>query len=105
MDSDLPQLTASERCIIGLLLTEGAEKFGLQLVAEGDGALARSSIYVVLDRMQQKGLIESRAEEKVPDRPGIPRRMYKLTGKGRYAMTLHRQWQEFLRGQEALGNG
>lgn len=102
MTDDIPQLTASERCVLELLLAKKEEKFGLQLVAEGAGILARSSIYVVLDRMQQKGLIESRAEEKIPDRPGIPRRMYKVTGKGAYAMTLHRQWSEFLQGQEGL---
>src|SRR5215218_3465467 len=101
MSEEIPQLTSSERCILELLLAK-EEKFGLQLVAEGGGVLARNSIYVVLDRMQQKGLVESRAEEKSPDRPGIPRRMYKITGKGGYAMTLHRQWSEFLRGQEGL---
>lgn len=102
MSDELPQLTTSERCVLNLLLAGEDEKFGLQLVAESEGTLARSSIYVVLDRMQQKGLIESRAEEKVPDRPGIPRRMYKATGKGAYAMTLHRQWSEFLRGREGF---
>ena len=105
MSEDIPQLTASERRVLELLLENKEEKFGLQLVAEGGGTLARSSIYVVLDRMQQKGLVESRAEEKSPDRPGIPRRMYKATGKGAYAMTLHRQWSEFVRGQEGLDHG
>jgi DNA-binding PadR family transcriptional regulator len=36
----------------------------------------------MLDRMTDKGLVDSRQEDRMPGVPGIPRRLYKVTGRG-----------------------
>lgn len=95
MSEEIPRLTANEQCVLELLLEHKAEKYGLQLVEESCGVLSRNSIYVILARMQDKGLLESKPELKDPRRPGIPRRMYRATGAGVRAVNLLKQWRAF----------
>jgi DNA-binding PadR family transcriptional regulator len=95
-EEDIPRLTASEKCVLELLMKQKKERFGAQLVDESGGVLSRNSIYIVLDRMQEKGFVESRPEEKDPSRPGLPRRLYKVTGTGAYAFKLNREWATFV---------
>ena len=38
--------------------------FGLQLVEQSNGGLKRGTVYVTLGRMQDKGYVESRTEER-----------------------------------------
>jgi PadR family transcriptional regulator PadR len=75
----LPKLSATESLILDLL--RGQDMYGLQLVTESKGALKRGTVYVTLGRMEEKGLIESRAE-KEPDHSGLPRRLYRATALG-----------------------
>ena len=56
------------------------EMYGLGLVAESEGKLKRGTVYVTLGRMEEKGYIESAAEERKEG--GLPRRVYKPTGHG-----------------------
>lgn len=77
------KLPATERLILRLLLSSGrAEMYGLQLVQQSLGALPRGTIYVVLNRMQQKGLVESRQDVRRPNESGITRRLYRPTRHG-----------------------
>ena len=62
------------------LLIKGGEMFGLQLVRLVPGRLAAGTVYITLQRMEQKGFVTSRL---VDDPAGGPaRRMYRPTGKG-----------------------
>jgi DNA-binding PadR family transcriptional regulator len=80
----LPTLPGKERIVLELLLD--GSRYGLQLVAESDGALKRGTVYVTLGRMEQKGLVESRHEPANSDADAIPRRMYHITAYGRRVM-------------------
>lgn len=82
-EKDILSLTRTEETILALLMERvGAERYGLEMVEISKGALARGSIYVYLDRMTKKGLVQSRSEDPDPRRSGMPRRLYKVTGLG-----------------------
>ena len=78
----LPPLPATERLILELLVGHGREMFGLELIEASNGALKRGSIYVTLQRMSKKGLVESREEARPAPEIGIARRVYTVSGFG-----------------------
>jgi DNA-binding PadR family transcriptional regulator len=84
---DLPRLTAKERLILDLLIG-GGEMYGLELVRRAAGSLARGTVYVTLDRMEEKGFVESRREELQGGLVG-PRRLYKPTGLGQRILSAY----------------
>ena len=65
------------------------DKYGLELVAESDGELRRNAVYVLLARMEEKGLIASREEPTPIGQMGPARRVYKLAGLGQRALYAH----------------
>ena len=75
------RLSAVQAEILELLLEHG-ETYGLELVRQSNGSLKRGTIYVTLDRMEDRGFVRSRVEKKAADVPGIPRRLYQATGLG-----------------------
>lgn len=84
------RLSRTEEVILGLLVAAGKrELYGLEMVSLANGDLAQGSIYVYLDRMARKGLVESRKEDPEPNQRGIPRRMYRVTGHG---ARIYRAW-------------
>lgn len=93
--SDPPKLSRAEELILGLLIHAG-EMYGLEMVEKSDGMLARGSVYVTLERMSEKGLVNSRRENRNPGISGIPRRLYLPTGRGELA---YRNW---VRRREAM---
>jgi len=80
MDKGYPRLSGTEHLILQLLRDE--EMYGLQLVEAAGGRLKRGTVYVTLGRMQEKGYVESRPEERRPAAIGLPRRLYRPTGFG-----------------------
>lgn len=71
-----------EADVMRMLIARG-DSYGLDLVNASEGKLKRGTIYVLLDRMEDKGLIESWTEDCPTDGyVGIPRRRYRLTGAG-----------------------
>lgn len=72
-----------EQEILRALAAAERELYGLDLVAAG--AATRDSLYVVLARMEDRGLIEGREENGV-DLPRLPRRLYRITDVGRAAL-------------------
>jgi PadR family transcriptional regulator, regulatory protein PadR len=82
----LPRLSEKEYRILDLLRS-GVERFGLELVKASDGDLKRGTIYVTLNRMIEKGYLTSR-QEKSPQDPGMPRRLYTITGEGLRALRI-----------------
>ena len=66
-----------------------SEKYGLELVAGSEGLIRRNAVYVLLGRMEDKGLIEGREEATPQGESGPPRRVYKVTGHGRRCLAVH----------------
>jgi PadR family transcriptional regulator, regulatory protein PadR len=77
----LPSMSPTESLVMELL--RGRERYGLELVDASDGALKRGSVYVTLARMEEKGFVESRQEDRVQGNSGLPRRLYRATPYGR----------------------
>ena len=71
-----------------LQLLSGKEMYGLEMVKASE-RLTRGSIYVILNRMEDKGLVTSRVSEASGPRAG--RRIYAITGLGQRA---HAAWQQ-----------
>jgi len=82
------------------LLVEEPGSYGLQLVERSDGLVKRGTVYVTLDRMEQKGLITSKKEAR-PTHSGLPRRMYSPTGYGAKLLALQEE-AYLLRGRRSV---
>jgi DNA-binding PadR family transcriptional regulator len=76
----------------------GREMFGLQLVEESHGRLKRGTVYVTLGRMQEKGYVESRLEDRQPGAIGLPRRLYRATA---FGLRVLDAWHTFRAALEA----
>jgi len=84
------RLAKSESVILTLLAARG-DAYGLELVEASRGKLKRGGIYVTLGRMEEKGLVSSRAADS-------GRRLYKPTALGERALLAAR----FFAGQISL---
>ena len=71
--------------ILNILADHGAN-YGLDLVARSRGRLKRGSVYVTLGRMEEKGLVVSRLDERPGEGPA--RRLYEPTAMGLRALTV-----------------
>ena len=80
-DPRLPSMSRTESLVMDLLRSR--ERYGLELVEASCGTLKRGSVYVILARMEEKGFVESRQEERTEGTSGLPRRLYRATPYGR----------------------
>lgn len=71
-------LPKSERTILQLLVNRGP-CYGLELVDNSRGILKRGGVYVTLGRMEEKGLVRSKAAD-------AGRRLYEPTALGERAL-------------------
>ena len=78
-----------EALILEMLIESRRELFGLEMVTASNGALKRGTIYVTLQRMQEKGLIDSKLERRPAPEIGIPRRLYWATGAGERVLAAY----------------
>jgi DNA-binding PadR family transcriptional regulator len=53
------RVTAAERCILDLLAESSEPMYGLDMVEKSEGLLARGTIYVLLARLEERGLVAS----------------------------------------------
>lgn len=53
------RVVASERCILDLLAASPGPMHGLDMVNTSGGLLKRGTVYVLLGRLEDRGLIES----------------------------------------------
>ena len=77
----LPSMSPTESLVMELL--RGRERYGLELVDASRGTLKRGSVYVILARMEEKGFVDSKQEERSAGSSGLPRRLYRATPYGR----------------------
>ena len=91
----VPSLSAKEALILELLLDNAAkEKYGLELVKNSRSRLKRGTVYVTLDRMEDKGYVQSRQEAPRADASGLPRRLYHVTGYGEQILHIRHMARE-----------
>src|SRR5215203_1842588 len=76
----LPSISSTESLLLDLL--EHRERFGLELVEASGGKVKRGSVYVTLARMEAKGFVDSRQEDRPAGVIGLPRRLYRSTPYG-----------------------
>jgi len=86
------RLSPKEQVILGLLMRIGRKgSYGLQLVQQSAGELRPGTIYVTLERMQEKGLVESKQGEKAAGMSGIARRISNATW---YGIRVFQAWEK-----------
>lgn len=73
--------------VVLALLRDGGEMYGLELVKESKRRLTRGGVYVLLDRLEDKGFVTSRRRPAPEGEGGLPRRLYSLTGLGERALS------------------
>ena len=93
-ETRLPSISGTESLLLDLL--EGRERFGLELVDASGGSIKRGSVYVLLSRMEAKGFVESRQEERQRGAIGLPRRLYRATPYGLKVRDAYRLLREAL---------
>ena len=76
----LPSISSTESLLLDML--GHRERLGLELVDYTGGTNKRGSVYVTLARMEAKGFVESRQEDRAPGAIGLPRRLYRATPYG-----------------------
>ena len=89
-DDELPSLSRKERAILEMLIVSGRDLYGLEMVEASGGDLKRGTIYVTLQRMEEKGFVNSKPEPRTAPEIGIPRRLYSVTG---YGERIYRAYQ------------
>ncbi|MDQ2746891.1 MAG: PadR family transcriptional regulator [Acidobacteriota bacterium] len=100
--TEFPKLSRKEMAILGMLIGKG-EMFGLEMVEASAGELKRGTVYVTLQRMSDKGYIESREEPRSMPEIGIPRRKYQATGLGERVYETTLKAHEFFNSDFAWG--
>lgn len=81
-------LSAKEAAILEqLVVAASRERYGLEMVKASDGNLKLGTIYVTLNRLEDKGYVTSRKEDS--PQQTIPRRLYKITGEGARAFNAY----------------
>ena len=93
-ESRLPSISSTESLLLDML--EHRERFGLEIVDASGGTIKRGSVYVLLSRMEAKGFVESRQEERQPGAIGLPRRLYRATPYGLKVRDAYRLLREAL---------
>jgi PadR family transcriptional regulator PadR len=100
-------ITAVRRGVIGpcvLALLDDGPRYGLEIVRELDAAgqlmTSQGTVYPLLNRLRDAGLVSSRWEVAEGERP---RRYYELTRAGRRELTEFRhEWEQFSRAVSAV---
>jgi DNA-binding PadR family transcriptional regulator len=85
------RLPSGKELIVLELLVARREMYGLEMVKEARG-LRRGTVYVLLNRMEDRGYIKSR-QVKEEGTPGMPLRVYSISGLGQRALGAWRQAQ------------
>jgi PadR family transcriptional regulator PadR len=101
-NNEFPKLSGKEMLILEMLIGKG-EMFGLEMVEASEGELKRGTIYVTLQRMGDKGFVDSREEPRPLPEIGIPRRKYSATGLGEKVYQTNLKAKEFFNSDFAWG--
>lgn len=84
-----------EHLILAAALQEKGRGYGASLIRQIEERTGHpvqaGSVYVALDRLEQKGWIESTVDEPDPVRGGRPKRFVAVTPEGVRALAAHRE--------------
>lgn len=80
--NDPIKISKTEFFILKLMMNEGSDIYGLELLKKSGGKLKRGTIYTTLSRMEDKGLITSKKEDTIQEGLTAKRRMYRISGAG-----------------------
>jgi len=97
-----------EQIVLLAVLRLGDNAYGVsirsEIAAHTKREPAPGALYTTLDRMEQKGLIQSHFGDPTPQRGGRAKRYVKVTKKGRAAVVaVQRSYQSLLRGLDLFG--
>jgi len=91
-------LGSFEELVLLALLHQGTDAYSVTIRREieerSDSHVSMGAVYATLDRLEDKGLIRSRAEGNTPARRGRPRRYYELSSQGASALAQTRRIRE-----------
>lgn len=97
-----------EEMVILAALRVGDDAYGASILraleSEAGRDVSRGSVYVAIDRLEAKGLVETHAGASTPGRRGRPRRMLRVTEEGLEALRRSHEVRTRLRNgiEEAL---
>lgn len=89
--TEFPRISVKERAILDALISHG-ELYGLELVRRAEG-IKRGSVYVMLMRLEEKGLVSSQTPTE-SEVSGKPRPRYLITGLGQRALEALQRWEK-----------
>lgn len=89
MFSSEPRLPSGKELLVLELLSTRREMYGLEMV-KASSRLARGTVYVLMNRMEEKGYVTSR-QVREENASGLPKRTYSITGLGQRALAATRQ--------------
>jgi len=97
-----------EQIVLLAILRLGENAYGVTILTEIAACTGRrpssGALYTTLDRLEEKGLVQSRMGDPTPQRGGRAKRLMKVTKKGRVAVTnAQRSYQSLLQGLGLLG--
>ena len=103
-----PSLGEFEQIVLLSILRLADNAYGVTILAEIAACTEREpapgALYTTLDRMEDKGLVQSRFGDPTPQRGGRAKRYFTVTKKGRVAVTSAQlSYQSLLRGLNLLG--
>lgn len=82
----LPRLPSQAEFTVLSVLDDHGPSYGLELVARSNGAIKRGGVYVLLGRLQEKGLVASTIPTPTKKHRGLPRPVYNITPLGQKAL-------------------
>jgi DNA-binding PadR family transcriptional regulator len=72
------RVSPKEAVIVSILLNSGREMYGYEIMKATKGEVPLASIYTMLSRLEDKGLVSSRLETVLAKGHAIPRRWYRV---------------------------
>jgi DNA-binding PadR family transcriptional regulator len=76
------RITDAELLLMGVLVGVNRDLCCADVERSGGVEIKHGSVYVLMQRLERKGFVTSRQAKEPPDRPGIPRRLYRPTPTG-----------------------
>lgn len=103
-----PSLGEFEQLVLLAILRLGENAYGVTIRNEITQCTGREpapgALYTALDRMERKGLVQTRLGDPTPQRGGRAKRYIKVTKRGRAAVvSVQGSYQRLLQGLDLLG--
>lgn len=97
-----------EQIVLLTILRLGENAYGVTIRAEITACTGREpapgALYNTLDRMEEKGLVQSQLGDPTPQRGGRAKRYFTVTRRGRVAViSAQRSYHRLLQGLDLLG--